>query len=686
MCIKEAQLDLNSNIVVFEGNNGQGKSAIMEAIAICLAEHKRSDSVKEFVQKGNDHGKIILDMNIDNEPLHFDVTLNYRGGTPLERDVVYKNKHYINSEVTDLIKTLDLSFYSDIILSMQGQDDITAITPVQRANLLQKLFQFDFSDQVKRIDDKLDEFQNNIRINKSKVDFILNDSLLKSNKLKELNKKDLPFNNDDFLKKQKEEQEIVNEIDELDKSLQEMSNYQNKKNSLLIDDRKYNVELTDLNNKKVAAKNAKKELENFDFDNKEKELKNRLNEAIIKLNEILEKQKNDDLQYDALVKDLRKITSQKATLQYKKKDIEKRLDLIKKGICPECGQSTHDLDEAGTLKIKDENDEEINDVTTKISSIEEEIKNINAELLLDRDAISRASSNKSLIDASIKSLTDNKDQLESKMMSLENWQKLEDNIKKSKENIDNNIKDISKLDEMINSLSKNFDKKNILNEQKKLLSDDIKKYNDVLLFNSTIDAQKNGYENDIKTNDLEISKLNALITSQTKDIDCYNEAKSVLDKELPNYLVVKTCAKLEQEMNDFVHIVFPQFRIRLLRSRRGVEFFYTVDDKVDFNDVKKLINAKMASGYERAVLGVAFKVALCKAYGLTFAAFDEIDAAASDENSMKTFESLIQSGTFEQMFFITHKEPTKEIIKSMADNIITYHVTEGKFINNDIED
>ena len=62
MRITKADIDLRSAITILEGDNGQGKSAVMEAIAVCLAERKRADSVKEFVQKGFDHAKIILKM------------------------------------------------------------------------------------------------------------------------------------------------------------------------------------------------------------------------------------------------------------------------------------------------------------------------------------------------------------------------------------------------------------------------------------------------------------------------------------------------------------------------------------------------------------------------------------------------------------------------------------------------
>ena len=58
MCVTEADLNFDANCVIIEGDNGQGKSAIMETVAICLSKRKRSDSVKEFIQKSYKHYEI----------------------------------------------------------------------------------------------------------------------------------------------------------------------------------------------------------------------------------------------------------------------------------------------------------------------------------------------------------------------------------------------------------------------------------------------------------------------------------------------------------------------------------------------------------------------------------------------------------------------------------------------------
>ena len=87
-------------------------------------------------------------------------------------------------------------------------------------------------------------------------------------------------------------------------------------------------------------------------------------------------------------------------------------------------------------------------------------------------------------------------------------------------------------------------------------------------------------------------------------------------------------------------------------------------------------NAKMASGFEKDLLSLAFKVALCKLYNLSFAFFDEADGHSSDKNAEKLFKSLFTNGLFEQVFLISHKSTVKDVVKS---NVLVYYVKNGAF-------
>lgn len=685
MRITEADLDLSSAITILEGDNGQGKSAVMEAIAVCLAERKRADSVKEFVQKGFDHAKIVLEMKYNSVPIVFNVALNVRGGTPLERDVEYEGKHYINSEVTDLIKELDFTFYSDIILSMQGQDDIATMTPVQRANLLQRLFQFDFTEKVKGINDKIDEANEAIKLDNSKIEYLNKELVAKKARRDSVVLKEPPFDSNTYYAKQAEQDKLFEELTNIKNIMGEANELHDKRNDIVEKSNNLGYKIQDLKQKKETAKAAKTELETFDFDGKS----SALTSEIENLRKEIDSQNASLQMFDESIKANQakqtEVIQNIATCQYKETEFAKKLSLIEKGVCPECGQSTCNMDHSVIENDKSKNDDKIINLKAEEGNIGFAIADDRRKKEEVRQNISSLISKKATAEANLTSLRSTYSVLKSKVMPLEVYEQLEDDLKVAEEDQvalqDAYNKVMSELDKRKDAWAKQDE----IERKYEAIKADIKMFDNAMVFNNAAQKQIEQYDEDIKNSELNIEEIKNNAASLAKDIECYNEVKKILDKELPNFLIVKTCSKLETEMNTFVQEVFPEFRIRLLQSKRGVEFFYTTDPNNDMEDVKSLINSKMASGYERSVLGIAFKVALCRAYGLTFAALDEIDAAASDDNSMKTFSSLINSNVFDQMIFITHKEPTKEMIRSLADDVTCYHVESGVFTNETIE-
>ena len=685
MRITEADLDLSSAITILEGDNGQGKSAVMEAIAVCLAERKRADSVKEFVQKGFDHAKIVLEMKYNSVPIIFNVVLNVRGGTPLERDVEYEDKHYINSEVTDLIKELDFTFYSDIILSMQGQDDIATMTPVQRANLLQRLFQFDFTEKVKGINDKIDEANEAIKLDNSKIEYLNKELVAKKARRDSVVLKEPPFDSNTYYAKQAEQDKLFEELTNIKNIMGEANELHDKRNDIVEKSNNLGYKIQDLKQKKETAQAAKTELETFDFDGKSSALASEIENLRKEIDN-----HNATLQmFDESIKANQakqtEVLQNIATCEYKETEFAKKLSLIEKGVCPECGQSTCNMDHSVIENDKSINDEKIINLKTEEGNIGFAIADDRRKKEEVRQNISSLISKKATAEANLTSLRSTYSVLKSKVMPFEVYEQLEDDLKVAEADQialqDAYNKVMSELDKRKDAWAKQDE----IERKYEAIKADIKMFDNAMVFNNAAQKQIEQYDEDIKNSELNIEEIKNNAASLAKDIDCYNEVKKILDKELPNFLIVKTCSKLETEMNTFVQEVFPEFRIRLLQSKRGVEFFYTTDPNNDMEDVKSLINSKMASGYERSVLGIAFKVALCRAYGLTFAALDEIDAAASDDNSMKTFSSLINSNVFDQMIFITHKEPTKEMIRSLADDVTCYHVESGVFTNETIE-
>ena len=682
MCITEADLNFDASSIIIEGENGQGKSAVMEAIALCLSEKKRSDALREYVQKGADIATIILDLTYNNEPLHFEFKMNTKGWT--SKDCLYKNKHYTNSEVGVLIKDLEFTFYSDIIMQMQGQDDITAMTPTQRLSLLQRLFQFDFTEQINPIEKKIDEANQNKIVNTEKIDFLEKANKKNEESLETLVEKDYDFSKEDYDKYKKELEDNKIKLESSNSALEKCNELLKEKSLIENEIRKIKSSKDDAELKINVVNKTKSDLENLDYENQYTLFTQKENELKSEIDSLEKDCANKEVEIADLIKQRGVISQQIGTARANQSVYAKKLDLITKGVCPECGQSTHTLHSEQIIKDKENND-------LLLTSFEKELEeNNSSQLSLNKEVKSKqVEINQKKIDLNVivneKKSLDSKKQTFELFLNTQNIQKLKSEIKDYENKITKKQNQLNDLQNNINSYSSlSAERSNI----KTVISDLQNKINSadaIYQHNKLVEVQKLSIKNNILENENTINDLKSSLSKIDLDIQTYNEIIKVLDKELPNYLVVKTCARLEKEMNDFVSVVFPSFRLRLLQSRRGVEFFYTTDSNTDMSNIKTLINSKMASGYERSVLGLAFKVALCKAYNLSFIALDEIDAAASENNSALTMESLISTNIFNQIFFITHKPNTRDVIKSLCDSVITYHVDAGVFTNEEAD-
>jgi DNA repair exonuclease SbcCD ATPase subunit len=87
----------------------------------------------------------------------------------------------------------------------------------------------------------------------------------------------------------------------------------------------------------------------------------------------------------------------------------------------------------------------------------------------------------------------------------------------------------------------------------------------------------------------------------------------------------------------------------------------------------------MSSGFEKALLSLAFKISLARMYSCNCLFLDEADGAADEENTQVLYESIIDSGYFDQLFLITHKNNIKEFVVNNYQAQI-FEVEKGRLI------
>jgi DNA repair exonuclease SbcCD ATPase subunit len=148
--------------------------------------------------------------------------------------------------------------------------------------------------------------------------------------------------------------------------------------------------------------------------------------------------------------------------------------------------------------------------------------------------------------------------------------------------------------------------------------------------------------------------------------------KSVYEVLLPNYKNSKACDTLRKYMNTFLSSTKESFEVQLESTKKGVEFQYRPQPTDEF------MNAKMASGFETAILTLAFKAAIASAYNSNLLVLDEPDKDADNDSSAAFFEALLSiNGGFQQTILISHREEGVKLLKDNGAKI--FKVLQGTF-------
>ena len=669
--ITDAELDLSSAVSLFVGDNGSGKTSVVDAIGLCLFEYKRSDTYADYIKSGKDNACIYFECEISNEPITFNITINKTGSTALEREVNFQGKVYHNSEVSTLLESLNLKYFSDIFCSMQNGKDITRLSPTERVAYIQKLLAFSFGPQIKTTDDTIKQLTETI------TELSTTNAAL-SQTIQNLEKQIKPLNNLDNL---------YSNIDEIKTKASQLQSYIVSKTAALrsnaavaIVKDKINAEIVALTNE-LTSKNTKAaeiKLANESRTktvNKISEAKAIISEYEVKINNIEAKLNSLDTQYAAQETTVQNKSAEYYAAEAQLNVCKNNFDKVNHDKCPYCGQ---DISADNKAHYKQE-----------LDNAEETTLKLQKDLSIEKDKLN--------------TLSNEKTGLLREKMSLAALLNAQNNQLKSYETelvcIDNELTQLKPLLENINSIEQLIkEKQDLLKlENEKLLEIDneewnnsqkqLSEYNQIITNyqrivdeNIHIQAANEALQKNIdlqrKTLDENIEKYTLL----SDDLAVYKEAKQIFEKKLPQFIIIKTCKKIQNKLNELVQTIFPNLYIRLFYSKKGIEFFYSTSGAIDEEaDKDSMLPIKQASGFEKAILSICFKSVLCEAYDIPFVILDEVDAAASEENSRRFFDIVINGGLFQQSIIISHKIDIQDTIKGMSDSISSYMVAEGNF-------
>lgn len=616
-------LDLSfddDTIISISGRNGNGKSSLIYAIALCITGYRYGDSYKNEIKRGSEEAKIYLEAELKGYPIIYDLTLKTKGN-PLSRKVTYKGITYNNSDYDDFMKENDLDYIEDLMFLFQSKDNLINIKPAERATTLRKLFQFEFPDIVNKFKEK----QELNKISNVEINSVINELGSRIYETKPLLR-------------------VLNPsiIDEYSKRIEEITTDLSKINNVSFEDYSERI----------------KSLESYV--NESYDVIHSMESKLFKLNPVDPPKALDIDEKDSekAKEDVGTIKKDLYRIEIEFNNLKNQVEMAKKGICHSCGQSIPKKHVDSLIKKQNEKNEELNATRNRL----EECVRIYNEI---STKISRYNLEKNKYDKYIREKEQNE-------VILSNMKMRQQLIDKTVEEI-NGLKEKQKNNE---SLIKLREKKDSLIKEKDELNEKINRANEVVITNRERIKTNNDIIKQRDERDKRVLELSDQLNNNIKNMDITKQCIDIFDSQFPNFILLRACSQLEEYINSIIERVFEGFRVRLNQSRSGVNFYYKTSR---IGDDDEWIPVCMASGAEKKILSLAYTIALGKMYGLNCILLDEVDGSCDTESAKDIYKFITSLKDFNQIIFISHNKDVRDIVKESDKNILYYTVSKGVY-------
>ena len=675
---------------ILSGDNGNGKSTVSQVIRY-LFTNETVGSLKDVVRWGS--SKFTIECKFSH--LGKDYFYKVEGGTSTAKLLEVNGEKYENSEATKYLATIfnpKLIDYSNFAL----QDENTNVLfdkPTDRLNNIKSLLNMEFINKAvlylkERNKNEKSEYEKLEAKKNSMLSFQFEtqdepEEVIFTEEEEYNNLLDIKSKYDSYIIKKQELNEYLNERkvkeERLSSLREELSSI--KIERIRFDITKYESLVKEVSDLELAYKLAKSNIE------KKKQLEEKsklLDKEVEDLESALFQLKVDESYTEEELESLNKtLNLSEAELSSLKKDLK----LSEEGNCPTCGQE---------FCIDKE------DYSKKIILLEQSIKSQKQNILSYRESLNKNKSiQKQINDIGVNIYSNNKRilELQKDISELGNVESVDEFVISPKK------LELSELE----IKKKEFDTKKILNEQltlrKEKLESDIQSILDFLENKKDIVLEEVIWteENSTRLNSLSkvkydydkyisviegIRKFNKSIlekkelhdkeiesiTKKMEDlqysIGINNESIKLLDKKYSTHLISKGTSVIQDKMNEYFSRSYGKYSIAIKGDSNQVDFTYS--------NGKSIAPLIRASGQERDVFGIAFRIALNKLQSTNFFLGDEIDDSASMENSVKMLSNLLEEG-YEQVWIVSHKETTKEILLNEF-NAELFFLQEGKLL------
>jgi len=618
-----------------------------------------------------------------------------------------------------------LTKYS-LVAKQKPVDNIVTCKDAERMDLFKKIRNINLEKYVKQfIEPQIDVIKNDI-INIEKEIYRLEtiDYTPKSLLVTKYSELEIITKRNELQDLQKKQQEIENKINEYNSLLKEKESLLQEYNSLqkTYNEKQDTVVQCEFKIKELSSPeyidNAIKDITNT-YNQKELEIKNEI--AITQ--KTIDSIKQELLEYEqSFKKEIETLDTQigainilklpkyddtiiketESTIVSKQQEIKYCLSNIKSletGVCPVCGaECHHKLQEYVNLKKQYELElqelkEKLQLENYKKEDYEKKVKENNENKEYKQELVNKKDILLEKYNSFITVNTNKKESLLTKCTMLEN------SIKELKNNYDNSIEmtkknieillhkevslkqeaestviDITKrIDTLVNKINTietklkqiSLNKENTYEDVITELEKDIKEYDTTIIENEFIKKHNDTLIEQKKENEKVLNSQKEFLKNKKQDLFNYEQAKIILLKDFPNYIIDSSIEDIEKSMNDFINMIYYKSLNISLRSTK-------TSIKLEYGPENNKLPAYRLSGAESKIVSLSFLHYFNKLVGLNCIILDEPDSAMNIQVANSFYESLLQMNSiYEQMIVVTHNERMRNyLVTNTQANVI----------------
>lgn len=697
--VQEQYLDFKEGMTLFSGNNGEGKSTVLKCLSLLLF-NQNTGKLSDYIRWGSDEFFISSSVSHAGKSLKISFRYSEKVSNREVEDLDTKDKYQNSAAIAYLDELFDTKRAIASIISFENEIDLITTSPSERREYLKRIYDLNFKEELNSI--------NLEKISSEKEAQTLSGEIaaLESMTFERLVLERLPFNEEVYSEKKETLRALRESLSALQRQKDEISKNEKKKEVLEFDlykaDKKVSNQNELIDSQTSEKLRLEKEKEDLTLDissieESKRTEKESLSNKILHFETSIKSLENDlaslvepSLDIESL--QIPKLREESFSYQYKIQELEKQIKTFESGVCPTCGhavnssilenskrelESLRDLWEKSKELLKEKEDEKTkflneqriyNESSRKISEYlaSERSSLENTRQTLDHieenyaSKIELETSNfehkKSLLSQKIEEI---KRSIESAIQLresfIENKQRLSDDLQKAQNelsmssNINSLLEEKRSLVSSVESLIASYDRAFTSNEEKKNLND--------------IQEVK-----EKERNESLLVKKEELLKLQEK-VSLIELSMKILSKEFPSFVISRMISSLTSYMNEFLSKVYPNYDVEIVESKNSLRVLYGPNRS----------DVRLASGFEQQIFSFAWKYALGKIQNYGLLLLDEVDSAASSENSEKFYSTLAKMDScFKQVFVVTHKQEIKDLLANDFDASV-YEVYKGEY-------